>query len=396
MLGPPTEGEFMAMPMCRGCGATTLTQVLDLGLQPGSDVFPLADDPVADERWPLQLWLCDVCALVQLGPVIPRLPEPPLAVESATSKAHAHTSVAALLAQGPAVGVRSVVEFASHHGGSWLECLAAADVRTVSDGEPVDLVVDVHALAHEPDVAAALGLRAQRLGPQGLLVLEFHHLLALVRGGQFDTVRHGHWSYLSLLAVSRLGERHGLKVVAAEAVPVFGGSLRVLLAPESSRWEPDASVTTVLDQEQAAGLADAEQLAGLGTLAAEAARQLRDYLVEQQSSGRTVLAYGAPSKAPVLLGVSGVGPELLPFTVDAAPAKHGRRVPGCGIPIRPVATLRDARPDVVLVLTWDIASEVIGQLEDGGGWGAEYVLPLPQPHVVASENHSACSGLCIS
>ena len=83
------------MPMCRGCGATTLTQVLDLGLQPGSDVFPLADDPVADERWPLQLWLCDVCALVQLGPVIPRLPEPPLAVESATSKAHAHTSVAA-------------------------------------------------------------------------------------------------------------------------------------------------------------------------------------------------------------------------------------------------------------------------------------------------------------
>jgi hypothetical protein len=95
-----------------------------------------------------------------------------------------------------------------------------------------------------------------------------------------------------------------------------------------------------------------------------------------------VLGYGAPSKAPVLLDLSGVGSDLLPFTVDAAPGKHGRRVPGSDVSIRPVDELRTARPDVVLLFTWDIADEVITQLEADGGWGAEYVVPLPEPHVV--------------
>jgi len=95
-----------------------------------------------------------------------------------------------------------------------------------------------------------------------------------------------------------------------------------------------------------------------------------------------VLGYGAPSKAAVLLGVSDVGPDLLPYTVDAASAKHGRRIPGCGVPIRPVEHLLAARPDVVLILTWDIVDEVVDQLEAGGGWGARYIVPLPEPHAV--------------
>ncbi|HEY6797941.1 MAG TPA: class I SAM-dependent methyltransferase [Kineosporiaceae bacterium] len=367
---------------CRGCGATRLVRVLDLGPQPGSDVFPRADDPTPDARWPLELWLCHACALVQLGAITPRLPAPPLAVESATSRAHARTSVAALLGEGPAAGARTVVEFASHHGGSWLGDLGAAGVRPAVDDEPADLVVDVHALAHEPDVDAALGRRAERLAAGGLLVLEFHHLLALVQGGQFDTVRHGHWSYLSLTAVARLGSRYGLRVVGAQVVPVFGGSLRVLLAHETSSREPAGSVAAVLAAEGAAGLADPGALGRLQGLARNTAAELRAWLEEQREAGRSVLGYGAPSKAPVLLGVSGVGPELLPFTVDAAAAKHGRRLPGCGIPIRSVEALRTARPELVLVLTWDIAQEVMGQLEDGGGWGARYVLPLPRPHAV--------------
>ena len=95
-----------------------------------------------------------------------------------------------------------------------------------------------------------------------------------------------------------------------------------------------------------------------------------------------MLGYGAPSKAPVLLDLAKVGTDLLPFTVDAAPGKHGRRIPGCGVPIRPIDDLRAARPDVVLVMTWDIVDEVMSQLEAGGGWGATYVVPLPEPHPV--------------
>lgn len=364
---------------CRGCGSDAVTRVLDLGPQPGSDHFPLVSDPQPDERWPLELWLCPRCTLVQLGPVTPRQPEPPLAVESATSREHARRSVRQILERTGDLSRRSVVEFASHHGGSWLDHLTAAGARLAVGTERANLVVDVHALAHEREVCRALRERADRLAPEGLLVLEFHHLLPLLRGSQFDTVRHGHWSYFSLGALQLLAAEHGLRVVSARPVPVFGGSLRVLLCHQGAGWAADGSVPALLGEETAAGLDRRESLAKLQEATFRAADLLHTYLTRWQALGRTVLGYGAPSKAPVLLGVAGVGPDLLPFTVDLAPGKQGRRLPGCGIPIRPVEALRAAGPDVVLLLTWDIADEVIDQLETAGGWGAQYVVPLPEP-----------------
>ena len=367
---------------CRGCGFGDAVRVLDLGPQPPSDNFPSAAATGEDERWPLELWFCTACALVQLGPVMPRLPEPPLAVESATSRAHAQASVRDILHRNGDLVGKSVLEFASHHGGSWLDHLTASGCRSVVGRECAHLVVDVHALAHEREVASALRERAERLAPDGLLVLEFHHLLPLVLGSQFDTVRHGHWSYLSLTAVVHVAVRQGLRVVSAQEVPVFGGSLRVLLAHGTAGRPADATVEPVLAAERAAGLDDPARLAVLQRATRDAADALHSYLRELKSGNRTVLGYGAPSKAAVLLGVSEVGTDLLPFTVDAATGKHGRRVPGCGVPIRPVDELRAARPDVVLVLTWDIAAEVVAQLEADGGWGAEYVVPLPEPHAI--------------
>lgn len=367
---------------CRGCGSGDVVRVVDLGAQPAADYFPLVETAGEDPRWALELWLCRSCTLVQLGPVEPLLPEPPLAVESATSLAHAETSVKEILRDYPELAGSTVHEFASHHGGSWLDHLRAAGCRTAAGSERADLVVDVHGIAHEPAVGDMLRLRAERLAPGGLLVLEFHHLLPLFLGNQFDTVRHGHWSYLSLGAVNRLAALHGLAVVSVRRVDMFGGSLQVMLRHESAATGADDSVTGLLAEEAAAGIDDAAQLSTLELHASRTATALREQLAAHRANGRTVLGYGAPSKAPVLLDLSGVGPDLLAFTVDAAPAKHGRRIPGCGVPIRPVDDLRAARPDVVLVLTWDIADEVISQLEADGGWGATYLLPLPEPHAV--------------
>jgi len=368
---------------CRGCASSDVVPVVDLGPQPGADHFPPAPTLEDDPRWPLELWLCRACTLVQLGPVEPRLPEPSLAVESATSLAHAEASVRDLVGAYPELSGATVVEFDSHHGGSWLRHLRAAGCRTVADGERAQLVVDVHGLAHEPAIGRSLAERADRLVPGGLLVLEFHHLLPLLVEGQFDTVRHGHWSYLSLGALSRLAAPLGLAVTAVRQVPLFGGSLQVMLRHSDGSTEVvDPSVKAVLEEEAAAGVDDPERLAGLHAAAHRCATALHDHLVEQRNRGRTVLGYGAPSKAPVLLDVSRVGPELLPFTVDAAPGKHGRRIPGCAVPIRPVDELRAARPDVVLILTWDIADEVISQLEADGGWGAEYLVPMPTPRLI--------------
>ena len=375
----PTHG-------CRGCDSGDVLRVVDLGPQPAADYFPPMSAPGDDPRWPLELWFCRACTLVQLGPVEPRLPEPALAVESATSLAHAETSVRDLVRDYPELSGATVVEFHSHHGGSWRQHLLGAGCRTVTKDERAHLVVDVHGLAHEPAIGRCMAERVERLAPGGLLVLEFHHLLPLLVDSQFDTVRHGHWSYLSLGALSRLAAPFGLAVASVRQIPLFGGSLQVMLRhadADGGLKIADVSVKAVLDDEVAAGVDDPDRLGGLHAAAHRSATALHDYLVDQKEKGRAVLGYGAPSKASVLLDISRVGPDLLPFTVDAAPGKHGRRIPGCGVPIRPVDDLRAARPDVVLVLTWDIADEVISQLEEGGGWGAEYLVPMPAPHVVA-------------
>ena len=366
---------------CRGCDSPEPGLVVDLGLRPTSDGFPELSSPHPDPAWPLQLWFCPRCTLVQLGPVAALPEEPVRAIESQTSRRHAEQAVRGLLADHPELAGAPVREFASHHGGSWLPALAERGSGPAPDGAPAALVVDTHGLAHEQDVAAALAERVAALAPDGVLVLEHHHLLPLVEQGQFDTVRHGHWCYLSLTAIERLAAAHGLQAIQAVAEPVFGGSLRVVLADRASGRKPDTSVREVLAAEQAAGLADGTGLTSFAARAQDSARSLRNYLLDRQRAGQRVLGYGAPSKAAILLGLGEIGTDLLEFTVDAAALKHGRCVPGVRVPIRPVADLVAARPPIVLVLTWDIVDEVVAQLEAEGGWGAQYVIPSPVPRV---------------
>ena len=109
---------------CRGCAGIRAYMVVDLGEQPASDDFPAMDAPLPDAVWPLQLWYCPDCALVQLGPLKALVEEPVRAVESETSRRHAAQTVAAVLADHPFLVGGTVREFASHHGGSWLEALA--------------------------------------------------------------------------------------------------------------------------------------------------------------------------------------------------------------------------------------------------------------------------------
>jgi hypothetical protein len=366
--------------VCRSCRAPLVEKVLDLGMQPASDFFPPEDTPGEDPRWPLQLWLCTTCALVQLGPDA-TIPEPPLAVESATMRRLAAQGSATVLDESGLGPGATVTEAASHHGGSWLPHLVAAGLRVVplSEGRPVDLVVDVHALAHGTDTEAALAGLAARVNPTGRLVLEFHHLLPLLRQTQFDTVRHGHSVYLSVLALRPALARHGLAVTSVHASEAYGGSLRVTARPDGLATA-DPSVGEVVSAERGAGLDNPDVLRGLQERALRSRTALRRYLEDARRGGRVVLGYGAPSKAPILLCSSDIGSALLPFTADLSPAKHGRRLPGCGVPIRSPEELLAARPDEVLVLTWDIAHEVAEQLAVVSEWGGRFIVPVPEPH----------------
>jgi len=356
--------------------------VLDLGEQPASDVFPGPDDPPVDPTWPLRLLWCSECALVQLSDESATVPQAPRGIESRTMLEHATAAAARLVAGVGAGPGTTVVEFDSHHGGSWLPALLAHGLVEVGQG-PADLVVDVHGLVHDDDTAAALAERVSRVAPGGRFALEFHHLLALVEGGQFDTVRHGHPVYLSLLALQPALARLGMDVVSARREDVFGGSLVVVAArTDDEDARPDASVAQVLEAERAAGLDDPARLRGLQQRAERSGAALRAWLEQARAQGRTVLGYGAPSKAAVLLTWAGVGPDLLPFTADLSRAKHGGVIPGARVPIRSPEELVTAAPQEVLVLAWDIVDEVRDQLAPLMDPRTRFVVPLPEPRVL--------------
>ncbi len=208
----------------------------------------------------------------------------------------------------------------------------------------------------------ALRAIARLLAPGGTAVIEFDHALSTIGEAQFDAVRHGHFSYLTLSALEPLLARHGLAVTYAAPQPVYGGALRIRLRPASAAATIDPSVAAVRAAERAAGLDDPVFLAGLAGRVEERCTALREHLAEAARDGRRVVGYGAPTRAVTLLNAAGVTERDLPYTVDRSSAKHGRYLPGTGIPIRDPRALADDPPDELLILTWDLADEVVAQL----------------------------------
>lgn len=361
-----------AIERCRGCAAEELSLVLDLGDQPSCDHFPPADHAESDARWPLALVQCQQCHLLQLSHRSPA-PEEPLAVESATLRRHALEVTGRLLERLGLPSGTTFREFASHHGGSWSEALRAAGLRPVTHG--AELVIDNQSVIHAEDLESELRERVGALDAHGLLVVEFHHALAQLTQGQFDTVRHGHPLYFSLHSWQAACSRHGLSVVDAWHEDVFGGCLVVVARPGQHSMTRAAS--DILTAEKSAALTSPAAYVELGKHVETVTGELRAHLGKARSAGRRVVGYGAGSKACTLLGVADIGPDLLSMVADLAPGKHGRRIPGVGIPIHSPQELIDARPDEVLVLTWDIAPEVVAQLRANGLPDATFTVPLP-------------------
>ena len=380
---------------CRSCGHPDPVLVVDLGQVPASDQFPLEVDPATDPTWPLTVHMCPRCALVQLGPGRGAFPEPQAAVDSATASAHARASVASILADEGLGAGNTVIELDSSHGASWLPRFIDAGLEEAPRDGQADVVVDVHYLMHEEDLDAVIAAHAARLAPGGRLVCEFFHLLPLVENTLIDTIRHGHFVYLSVLAAEPLFARHGLTLTRATMVDVYGGSVRLTAARAEDSPLVDESVDGVIAAERAAGLDRVETLAGLGTRGAATAEAFRARLERLRAEGRRVAGYGAPSKAAVLLALSGVDRSLLPYTVDLSPAKEGCRVPGAGVPIRAVDHLIEDQPDDVVILTWDIADEIVRQiapLASRTGWAPRLWAPLPTPRELALVEVSPTGG----
>jgi hypothetical protein len=363
----------MGAHACRACGSNDGDLVLDLGFQPASDYFPRKDDPGPDPLYPLQMWLCARCGLAQLM-ADPTTPEEPRGVEPAALIAQAADAVGRVAAAGLLPEGATVAEYGSPHGGSWLEWLMQRGLKPVSDDGPADVIVDCFGMMHAANQGAALAERAGRLTPSGVLLLQYHSLSAIIRLGQWNALRHGHYAYYSTTALVTMLGWHGLRARTAWHFGLYGGT--VLLAAshegEGAAGDPDPSVRALLADEASTGVRDPAVLAGLQRDSQRRAAGLRAFLAAERAAGRTVLGYGAASRAVALLRTAEVDSALLPGVVDASPAKQGLRMPGTDISVIGPAELAARRPAAVVLFLADLKAEMLASYPEvernGGRW----------------------------
>ncbi|TQS27776.1 class I SAM-dependent methyltransferase [Microbispora sp. KK1-11] len=408
------------MTKCRLCGSTALASIVDLGATPPCERFltrEQLDEP--ENTYPLHLRLCTDCWLAQIPPLItPEETFTEYAYFSSYSTSwveHARRFVAGAAERLGLSGASFVVEVASNDGyllrhvvERGIRCLgiepsanvgqAAKDagVPTLTafltpdtgagvraEHGPADLVVANNVYAHIPDVIGfTQGLRAL-VADDGWVSIEVQHLLTLIEGTQYDTIYHEHFQYYTVASAMRALASGGLALVDVESLPTHGGSIRLWARPVEAAGEPGPRVTDLLAREKAAGL---HELSGYAEFAARVARVRRDllaFLIRAAEEGRTVVGYGAPGKGNTLLNHCGIRPDLLSYTVDRNPYKHGRFTPGTRIPVLPPERIEQDRPDYVLVLPWNLRAEITEQLAHVRDWGGRLVFPIPRLEVVS-------------
>lgn len=405
---------------CRHCDHTLELIFLDLGFAPPSNAYlTKAELQVPEMHFPLKLFVCDQCWLVQTEDYASadELFKGDYAYFSSISQGwleHAASYVDKMRKNFGLYKQSYVIEIASNDGyllknfvAAGIPCLgieptastaAAAEKlgipvlreffgretadRLAYEGKQADLIIGNNVYAHVPDINDfTVGLK-KILKPHGIITLEFPHVMSLILENQFDTVYHEHYSYLSLQTVKLIFEQAGLRVWDVEQLSTHGGSLRVYGCHIDDQRPTSSAVKQLLEEEDRNGLRNRATYQAFQARADLVKCNLVHYLIEQKRAGKVVAAYGAAAKGNTLLNYAGVRPDLLSFVCDAARSKQGKYMPGSHIPILPPAALKERRPDVVLILPWNIAAEVVGQNAHVREWGASFVTAVPEMRVI--------------
>ncbi|MBP2322224.1 hypothetical protein JOF56_002609 [Kibdelosporangium banguiense] len=366
----------MLTPICRSCRARRGEVVLDLGKQPASDFFPDAGDAGPDPVYPLRMWLCAECDLAQLAED-PTVPEEPRGVEPAALVAQAKDAIGRVMRSGLVKPGARVLEYGSPHGGSWLPMLAEHGLQPVEPGERADIVVDCFGLMHSPDQHAALAERTGRLVENGILLLQYHSLATVIRNGQWNALRHGHYAYYSTGAIARMLAIAGLTPRTAWRFDLYGGTV-LLAAGRGGQVDPE--VRALFAEENGSGVGDPRIVRSLQETASNSITALRGWLQRQRGTGKRVFGYGAASRAVALLAAAGIDNTMLSGVADASQSKWGRRMPGTTIPVISPAELVRAKPDSVLLFVPDLLDEVRTALPAlDGRWVIAEPVPTEDP-----------------
>ncbi len=402
---------------CRHCRSEELHSFLDLGSAPPSNAYLSAADLQAPEKWfPLRVRVCGVCWLVQTEDYTfhDQLFAADYAYFSSFSTSwldHARAYVGAMVERFQLDGGSKVVEIAANDGyllqyvaARGIPCLgveptastaAAARAKGIpivekffgtslagelrGSGHAADLMAANNVLAHVPDINDFVAGFAALLKPDGVATFEFPHLLQLVQQGQFDTVYHEHFSYLSLSTVQRIFAANGLTVFSVEEIPTHGGSLRVYAQRSDRMFRPvDPSVAALARREAEVGMNALNFYSAFQARAEGIKDDFVAFLIAAKREGKKIAAYGAAAKGNTLLNFAGIKSDLISFVVDRNPAKRDRYLPGSRIPIVGEEALAAHRPDYVVILPWNLRDEVMAQLSGIAAWGGRFVWAVPK------------------
>ena len=415
----PVLESLSGRPSCRLCGSALRHTFADLGMSPLCENFLAADQLNRMEAfYPLHVHVCDQCFLVQLEEYVsPQQIFTEYAYFSSYSTswlAHAKTytermierfqlgpdSLVVELASNdgyllqyfvergiPVLGVEPAANVAREAVRKGIPTLVkffgrevAADM--VHDGTQADLMLGNNVFAHVPDVCSFAAGMKLLLKPQGVITLEFPHLMRLMEGNQFDTIYHEHFSYFSFITATALLAKCGLTVFDVEELPTHGGSLRLYARHAESASQPvGGRVQELTRREELAGFTRLETYRSFGEQVKSTKRSILAFLVEARRQGKSIAGYGAPGKGNTLLNYCGIRTDFLDYTVDRNPYKHGKFLPGTHIPVLPPERIRQTRPDYVFILPWNLKNEIREQLSYIREWGGRFVVPIPELEV---------------
>jgi len=404
---------------CRFCGTGLRQTFVDLGLSPLCETYPAAADLNRGEKYyPLHVYVCEKCWLVQLEEYeSPESIFSDYAYFSSFSDSwlkHCDKYCEAMKSRF-ALGKQSFVVEVASNDGYLLQYFVKRDVpvlgiepaanvakvavekgvptlvkffgtelakQLVKEGRSADLVLGNNVLAQVPDLNDFVEGLKVILKPEGVLTLEFPHLLQLINLNEFDTIYHEHFSYFSLLSTIKIMEAHGMRVFDVDELKSHGGSLRVYACrTESKTHKEGPNVRRVLDDESRAGLDCIDGYKALAQQVKDPKFALVDSLLSAAKQGKKVAGYGAPGKSATLLHYCGITKDLIEYTVDRSPYKQGRFLPGNHIPIYHPDRIRDTKPDYVVILPWNLKDEIMEQLQFIRQWGGRFVVPIPKAAV---------------
>lgn len=400
---------------CRFCKTELNDLFLDLGSAPPSNAFlSPADLNEAESYFPLRLFTCRNCFLVQVDEVQKhdRIFSSDYLYFSSFSRSwlqHAENyvnkvidrlnmdgnSLAMEIASNdgyllqyfkqneiPCIGIEPTASTAKASREKGIETierffgLAFAEEFTIGNAQP-DLIIGNNVLAHLPDINDFVAGLAKAISPEGVITVEFPHLMQLVTHCQFDTVYHEHFSYFSLHTVQNIFNAHGLQIWDVEELPTHGGSLRLWACRKAAAHQQTHAVATLLDKEAQAGMLEIDYYLGFQSRVDAIKNNFLTFLLECKREGKHVIGYGAAAKGNTLLNYAGVKPDLLPYVVDASPHKQNRFLPGSHIPVVAEAAIQELKPDYVFIFPWNLQTEIIQQLTYIRDWGAQFVTAVP-------------------